>query len=95
VQIAADLFNLPVFRMGTSEIGALGAAIDAAVGTGMFSSFEEAVASMVKKGQTFEPRPENHRIYQRLYEEVYLQTYKALEPLNRKIAEITGYPPAD
>jgi len=92
VQIAADMFNLPVSRMRTAETCALGAAIDAAVGTGMFSSFKEAVDSMVKKGQTFKPDPTNHRIYQRLYKDVYLQTYKALEPLYRKIAKITGYP---
>jgi len=62
------------------------------VGTGMFSSFQEAVASMVKKGRTFTADPANHRIYQALYKEVYLQTYKALDPLYRKVARITGYP---
>ncbi len=92
VQIAADLFNLPVSRMATSEICALGAAIDAAVGTGMFGSFKEAVASMVKKGKTFQPNPDSHHVYQQLYEEVYLKTYKSLEPQYRKIARITGYP---
>jgi len=30
VQIAADMFNLPASRMATSEIAALGAAMDAA-----------------------------------------------------------------
>ncbi|MFA5399522.1 MAG: FGGY-family carbohydrate kinase [Dehalococcoidia bacterium] len=92
VQIAADLFNLPVSRMGTSEICALGAAIDAAVGTGMFGSFKEAVDSMVKKGKTFQPDPASHRVYQALYEDVYLKTHKSLEPQYRRIAEITGYP---
>jgi sugar (pentulose or hexulose) kinase len=92
VQIAADLFNLPVSRMATSEISALGAAIDAAVGTGMFGSFKEAVDAMVKKGKTFQPNPASHRIYQALYKEVYLKTYKSLEPQYRKIAKITGYP---
>jgi len=95
VQIAADIFNLPTYRMATSEICALGAAIDAAVGTGMFNSFDEAVASMVKKGRLFEPNAESHRIYDQLYNEVFKQTYKAVEPLNRKIARITGYPPED
>lgn len=95
VQIAADIFNLPTSRMATSEICALGAAIDTAVGTGMFNSFEEAVASMVKKGKTFEPIPANHRIYNDLYNDVYKRTYKVMEPLNKKIAHITGYPPED
>jgi sugar (pentulose or hexulose) kinase len=95
VQIAADIFNLPVSRMATSEICALGAAIDAAVGTGMFTSFDEAVASMVKKGRVFEPIPANHQIYNDLYKGVYLKTYSVLEPLYKKIAAITGYPPED
>jgi sugar (pentulose or hexulose) kinase len=93
VQIAADIFNLPASRMATSEICALGAAIDAAVGTGMFSSFDEAVASMVKKGRVFEPVGANHRVYEDLYQGVYLKTYGALEPLYRTIAKATGYPP--
>jgi len=95
VQIAADIFNLPTSRMATSEIAALGAAIDAAVGTGMFDSFEQAVASMVKRGKTFEPVPANHRVYNDLYNEVYKRTFKVMEPLNKKIAHIIGYPPED
>jgi sugar (pentulose or hexulose) kinase len=91
-QITADIFNLPVFRMKTSETCTLGAAIDAAVGTGMFGSFREAVDSMVKKGKAFTPDPDNHRIYQELYEGVYLPTYKAMAPIYRKSAKITGYP---
>jgi sugar (pentulose or hexulose) kinase len=95
VQVAADIFNLPVSRMATSEICALGAAIDAAVGTGMFASFDEAVASMVKKGRVSEPNAQNHRVYEELYQGVYLKTYGALEPLYKKIASVTGYPPED
>ncbi len=95
VQIAADNFNLPVSRLATSEICTLGAAINAAVGCGMFRTFEDAVASMVKKGRTFEPVAANHRIYDDLYREVYLKTYSRLEPLYQKIAEITGYPPVE
>ena len=95
VQIAADNFNLPVSRLATSEICTLGAAINAAVGCGLFKTFEEAVSSMVKKGRTFEPIAANHRIYDDLYREVYLQTYSRLEPLYQKIAEVTGYPPIE
>ncbi len=95
VQIAADIFNLPVSRMATSEICTLGAAIDAAVGCGMFSSFGDAVASMVKKGRSFEPIAANNRVYEDLYREVYSKTYPLLEPLYHKIAVITGYPPVD
>jgi sugar (pentulose or hexulose) kinase len=95
VQIAADIFNLPASRMATSEICGLGAAIDTAVGTGMYASFDEAVSSMTRKGRTFEPSTENHRVYNDLYQEVYKNTYKAMEPLYKKIASITGYPAED
>ncbi|HWR68998.1 MAG TPA: carbohydrate kinase, partial [Desulfomonilia bacterium] len=77
------------------EICALGAAIDTAVGTGMFASFEEAVASMVKKGRVFEPDAQSHRIYDDLYQGVYTKTYGALEPLYKKVASVTGYPSED
>ena len=92
VQVTADIFNLPMSRMATYEICALGAAIDAAVGTGMFASFEDAVASMVKKGRVFEPNAQSHSIYDDLYQGVYTKTYGVLDPLYKKIASITGYP---
>ncbi len=92
VQMAADMFNVPVSRMETSEISGLGAAIDVAVGVQHYGSFEEACSHMVRKGETFEPDPAAHRIYDKLYEDVYLKTHDALKPLNKKIAKIIGYP---
>ena len=92
VQIAADMFNLPTSRMATSEISALGAAMDAAVGTGMYATFEEAVAAMVRKGKTFMPDAQNHRIYAELFNDVYKKSFNTLDPIYRKIAKITGYP---
>jgi sugar (pentulose or hexulose) kinase len=95
VQIAADMFNLPTSRMGTWEISALGAAIDAAVGIGIYKSFEEAVKAMVRKGKTFEPNLQNHKVYTGLFNEVYKKSFEAMAPLNRQIALVTGYPPED
>jgi sugar (pentulose or hexulose) kinase len=95
VQIAADVFNLPTSRIATSEICALGASIDVAVATGMYGSMEEAVSSMVRIGRTFEPNSQACSIYEELYQGVYKKTYEALEPLYKKIAGITGYPPED
>ena len=95
VQIAADMFNLPVSRMATSEISALGAAIDTAVATGVHSSFEDAVKAMVRKGRTFEPHGPSTKVYSDLYTDVYLKSYSVIEPLNRRIAQIIGYPAGD
>jgi len=92
VQIAADMFNLPASRMATSEIAALGAAMDAAVGTGLYATVDEAVAAMVHKGKTFMPNPQSHQIYTQLFNDVYKKSLHTLEPINRRIAQITGYP---
>jgi sugar (pentulose or hexulose) kinase len=92
VQIAADISGLPTYRMATTETCSLGAAIDAAVGTGMFDNFEDAVASMTRRGRFFEPKKENVKIYNDLFNEVYMKMCKTIAPLNRKIAKITGYP---
>jgi sugar (pentulose or hexulose) kinase len=95
VQIAADMFNLPTYRMATSEISALGASIDAAVGVGMFSTFEDAVKSMVRTGRRFEPNAHNHDIYTALFNDVYKKNFETIAPLNKRIGQITGYPPED
>jgi len=91
VQIAADIFNLPTKRMRTYETCALGAAIDAAVGTGMFSDFDEAVKRMVHTGQEFLPNKKHHEVYDALFTDVYMKTYDVLSPLYKRIGEITGY----
>jgi sugar (pentulose or hexulose) kinase len=92
MQLTADIFGLPTARPHLYETSGLGAAIDAAVGLGLHSSFDTAVAAMTRVGRVFEPVPENQRIYDRLYRQVYRRMYRQLQPLYRDIAEITGYP---
>ncbi len=92
MQITADIFGLPTCRMHTSNLSALGAAIDAAVALNIYDGFPEAVSNMVRVKKTFTPREENARIYDRLFNEVYRKVYPALSPLHNRIAEITGYP---
>jgi sugar (pentulose or hexulose) kinase len=92
MQITADVFGLPAMRMHTSNLAALGAAIDAAVALGVHKSFPEAVARMVRVKSTFQPVAENVKIYDRLFREVYVRMYPALSPLHNRIAEITNYP---
>ncbi|PKN04972.1 MAG: carbohydrate kinase, partial [Deltaproteobacteria bacterium HGW-Deltaproteobacteria-9] len=58
-------------------------------------TFEEARAAMVRKGKSFNPNAQNHYIYTRLFNEVYKKSSRALEPIYRRIAEITQYPAED
>lgn len=91
-QIITDIFNKPLLRGNTHEASGLGAAILTAYGTHQFSSIKEAVNNMVVYKDTFEPNPQNTKIYKALFEEVYLKMYKQLTPFYKSIKKHTGYP---
>ncbi|MCL7944737.1 FGGY-family carbohydrate kinase [Marinobacter sp. ATCH36] len=92
MQLTADVFGLPAERPHTYETSGLGAAIDAAVGLGLHADFETAVGAMTRVGDVFYPEEKAQKLYERLYREVYLKMYPQLQPLYRKIRDITGYP---
>ncbi len=92
MQLTADIFNMPVERPHTYETSGLGAVINAAVGLGLYPDYKTAVSHMTRSARVFQPDPDNARLYDRLYKEVYRKMYKRLQPLYRKIGEITGYP---
>lgn len=92
MQLTADIFNLVAEQPSTFETSALGAAIDAAVGLNVFSSFKDAVNSMTKISKTYEPDPENSKIYHDLFEKVYMKMYSKMKPLYEEIRNITNYP---
>jgi len=93
MQITADVFGLPASRPHTYEASGLGAAIDVAVGLGLHGDFATAVSAMTRLGQTFEPNPAHHRLYNDLYHGVYKEMYGRLKPLYHTIRDVTGYPP--
>lgn len=93
MQITADVFDLPVEKPHTFETSALGAAIDAAVGLGLYPDFPSAVRGMTSISEVFQPVPANRDIYAELYNKVYLKMYSKLKPLYEAIREVTGYPP--
>lgn len=93
MQITADIFGLPVSKPHIYEASGLGAAIDVAVGLNAHTDFQTAIAEMTRTGETFFPDQENHKMYSQLYEKIYLQIYKRLQPLYDQIRSITGYPP--
>jgi xylulokinase len=76
VQTCADIFGQPITRPVITEAGALGAAIIAGVGSGLFESYAQGVAAMVKLERTFEPDLHLHERYQVRY-----QYYQRLWPL--------------
>jgi sugar (pentulose or hexulose) kinase len=92
MQLTADIFGMPAERPHTFETSGLGAAIDVAVGLGIYSNFDEAIENMTRVGKVFEPNLEAVKLYSRLYKEVYLKMYAQLQPLYKSIRDITGYP---
>ena len=92
MQITADVFGLPTERPEIYETSALGAAINLAVGLRLHPDYPTAVAAMCRIGTRFAPEAGAQRTYDRLYREVYTPLYPRLQPLYRRIREITGYP---
>jgi sugar (pentulose or hexulose) kinase len=92
MQITADIFGLTAERPHTYETSGLGAAINAAVGSGLWPDHATAIGRMTHKGDVFKPIDANRQTYQRLYEDVYSKMYDNLSPMYRSIRKITGYP---
>jgi xylulokinase len=76
IQICADILGRPFVRPRITEAGALGAAIIAGVGIGLFPTYEAGVAAVVKLGRTFEPDRQRQTLYQGRFEK-----YRQLWPL--------------
>ena len=58
-QIKADVLNRPVSLPGAASGAAMGDAIVAAAGAGLYASIEDAVAAMVTAGPVYVPDPAN------------------------------------
>ena len=86
LQILADVTGKPIVRAAVDEASALGAAILAAKGTGLYPS-EQAAASAMTRIESGAVLPDSERglLYRRLYEEVYQGIYPALRPTLAKL----------
>lgn len=75
-QILADILNRRIVTVSyTKDVGAIGAAMLVAVGSGKVSDFT-ALKKSIKIDRTFEPNSQNRRIYDFHYE-VYKKLYKS------------------
>lgn len=78
-QMFADIFQVPVEIPDGTELGALGAAICAAVAAGRYDSFPAACDAMVTIGRRHEPDPSVADAYQAKWQR-YKRVLDALEP---------------
>jgi len=68
-QILADVLGLAVRVPIVKEATALGTAICAGVGVGIFNSVSEGAEKLIKWEKTFTPEMRNHEIYMQLYDQ--------------------------
>jgi xylulokinase len=87
-QIQADVYGRELVTLAESEGSALGAALLAGVGGGVYSSVQEA-ARWLHLRQRIDPQPESARLYARQYE-VYRALYPAVKDLAHQLAGISG-----
>lgn len=78
-QIQADVYGAEVVTVNAEEGPAFGAAILAAVGTGVYGTVEEAADELVKVVSSTEPEPEASERYEECYG-IFRSMYPALKP---------------
>ena len=84
LQIFTDVFGLPVQVPDGTELGALGAAIAAAVAAGCFADYDHAVARMVRFSRTVQPNGDRIDLYKAKYQR-YNNVIEALDPVWRQL----------
>ena len=86
-QMLADVFGLPVKTVASKEGPALGVAILAAVGVGLYPSVREACSVMIKTNPPQEAIAENTPEYEKYYR-LYTALYPALKDSYAEMAEL-------
>jgi sugar (pentulose or hexulose) kinase len=84
MQIFADVFGIPASRTVGPSGASLGAAICAAVATGVHPDFQTAVARMTQPRQSFAPNAANAEAYRRLNAAVYRDIREATDPVHER-----------
>ena len=80
MQMKADVLNLPITALKTSEAGTVGSAMLTGIAVGVYKDLQDAADHMVQETDTYYPRPEMHEKYMKVYER-YKQVYNAVRPL--------------
>ena len=92
MQILADVFARPAQRAGVPDAVAVGAAICAAVGSGVHGGFEAAMAAMTRPGPVFEPVGESRDRYAEL-RRTFAGLPEFTDPMFRKMAGLADSAP--
>lgn len=86
-QICADVLNRPLQTTHSGEQAGVGAALLAGIGTGVYSSYDEAVAAFRPTTHLTEPNPAFVPRYDALYDK-YKSIYPLLKPLFHQLTDL-------
>ena len=86
LQLKADVLNVPVETLKTREAACLGAAMLAAIGSGVYSSLEQAARNMVHVHCRYIPIPERNERYEKSFA-IYSKLYDALKEIHHAMGE--------
>lgn len=84
LQLKADITNKEVVTLNVTESGCLAGAMLGGVATGEFSSVEEAAGRLVRERDHYQPRPEKHEAYHKLYE-LYARVWPAIAEIMHEL----------
>lgn len=88
MQIFADVFGIPSVRNVVNNAAGLGAAINAAVGVGLYPDYQTAIEKMVGMRDSFQPIAANTQLYNKVIDTVYRDIRTHSDPVNQKIYDI-------
>ena len=77
-KMLADLYGCPVKTVSSKEGPALGVALLAGVGAGIYGSVQEACSAVIRVDKEVQPEQANHLRYQKVYQ-LYRQLYPSLK----------------
>ena len=86
-RMLADVYGCPVKTVASKEGPALGVAILAAVGTGIYKSVQEACKVVIKTNPAQEPIAANSVEYEKYYK-MYTALYPALKDSYKALANL-------
>lgn len=88
MQITTDVIGLPLWRVQTVDTCSLGTAILAAVGEGIYETFEGAVEKMVLRREGFVPHPGRQAVYTEIFQKIYEGIYPSMKNVYENFNEV-------
>jgi xylulokinase len=88
MQIKASSLNAPMHIVSCEETTALGAAMLAGIGAGVYPNVDAAVGAVRAKSHSIHPAPEAVALYNAIYHQTYAPLYEILREVNHRINEV-------